>query len=96
MSMQPEITWDTAKESKNVDKHSIDFDEAATVFLDPLSITYYDAEHSDYEDREITIGLSAKNRSLLVVHTEREGNVIRIISARKLTAKERKSYEERV
>lgn len=68
------------------------FDEAATVFFDPLSLTAPDPLHSDEEDRFVTTGLSGQQRQLVVVHTDREEK-IRIISAREATAGERKKYE---
>jgi len=71
----------------------VNFDEASTTFKDNLSLTIYDPLHSEKEDRFILIGNSYKNRTLVVVHTEREEK-IRIISARKATKKERKQYEE--
>ena len=73
-------------------KHGISFDEASTVFADPLSLTMHDPLHSENEERFILIGASHKNRMLIVVHTER-GDNIRIISARKATEKERSYYE---
>lgn len=69
------------------------FAEAATIFEDDLSVTIYDPDHSEDEDRYITIGLSNRGRLLMVAHTER-GDTIRIISARELTSAEREAYEE--
>ena len=69
------------------------FDEAATVFSDPLSMTYDDPDHSYGENRYIIIGLSSLDRLLFVSHVERE-DIVKIISARKLTRKERKQYEQ--
>ena len=74
-------------------KHEVSFDEASTVFDDPLFITVIDGEHSTDEERYITIGLSNKQRLLLVAHTELN-NLIRIISARKVTKNEEKFYQE--
>jgi uncharacterized DUF497 family protein len=88
-----EFEWDEAKAASNVIKHGITFVEAATVFGDPLAITFYDPDHSDNEDRFLTIGLSVNNRVVLVSHTDR-GNVVRIISARVATKAERKGYED--
>jgi hypothetical protein len=85
--------WDPTKARGNIETHGISFDEASTAFADTLSLTIHDPLHSDKEDRFILIGNSGKNRLLVVVHTERGGN-IRIISARKATKKERKQYEE--
>jgi hypothetical protein len=85
--------WDQEKAEKNIQNHSVSFNEASTVFNDPLSLTIHDPLHSDKEDRFVIIGNSYKNRLLLVVHVER-GDKIRIISARKATRKEKKHYEE--
>ncbi|HFD32927.1 MAG TPA: BrnT family toxin [Gammaproteobacteria bacterium] len=84
--------WDDKKASQNIKKHGISFEEATTVFGDPFSITIYDPLHSREEDRFVILGMSDKNRILVVVHTERNDR-IRIISARKATKKERKQYE---
>jgi uncharacterized DUF497 family protein len=85
--------WNRRKARDNVVKHGVTFDEATTVFEDWLSITIVDPLHSDEEERFVLIGHSHRNRLLVVVHTER-GDRIRIISARRATAKERRSYEE--
>ncbi len=79
----------------NLRKHKVPFEEAASVFLDPLALTFPDPDHSDEGDREITIGFSSKKRVLFVSHCER-GDRIRIISARKATKKERLQYEKRI
>ena len=84
--------WDEKKASQNVKKHGLFFEEAATVFGDPFSITIYDPLHSKDEDRYVILGISNKNRLLVVVHTDRN-NKIRIISVRKATKRERKQYE---
>ena len=84
--------WDPQKAESNNEKHGISFEEASTVFRDPLSLTIDDPLHSTGEVRMVQIGISHKNRLLVVVHTERENN-IRIISARKATKKERDNYE---
>ena len=84
--------WDDRKAKQNIQKHGISFEEATTVFGDPFSITIYDPLHSKEEDRFVILGMSNKNRILVVVHTERNDR-IRIISARKATKKERKQYE---
>ena len=91
--MKPNFEWDPAKERKNIHKHEVSFEEASSIFDDPIFITLIDEEHSTDEERYITIGLSNKNRLLLVAHTERAG-CIRIISARKATKNEEKFYEE--
>jgi uncharacterized DUF497 family protein len=85
--------WDKTKAKSKLAKHGIDFAEAATVFGDPLSLTIPDPEHSQAEDRFIIVGTSHRRKLLVVVHTER-GDNIRIISARRASRKERKSYEE--
>lgn len=85
--------WDDDKARLNVRNHGVGFDEAATVFVDPLARIFDDETHSSEESREIVIGHSSYDRLLLVCFTER-GDVIRIISARKTTRKERNDYEE--
>ena len=85
--------WDPTKAKVNLRDHGVSFEEAATVFVDPLAVTYPDPDHSDEEDREITIGHSVKQRILFVSHCQR-GDRIRIISSRKATRKERKQHEE--
>lgn len=87
-----EFEWDPIKADANLRKHGVSFDEAATVLADPLSITVADPDHSQEEDRLITVGISFNRRLLLVAHTER-GTTIRLISARELTATERIAYE---
>jgi uncharacterized protein len=86
--------WDPAKASRNRRKHGVSFHEAATIFGDPLSLTYPDPDHSQWEERFITIGVSRADRILIVAHTDRGGDV-RIISARTATRRERKHYEEK-
>ena len=85
--------WDFNKAKANIEKHHISFEEAASVFGDNRAITINDPAHSANEKREITIGKSANNKLLVVVHTIR-GNKLRIISTRKASKKERKQYEE--
>ena len=85
--------WDAAKARANIEKHDVSFDEAATVFLDPLALTFPDPDHSSREEREITIGYTAGEQVVFVSHCQRGGRV-RIISARKATRRERKQYEE--
>lgn len=91
--MSLHVEWDAEKARTNLRKHQVSFEEASTVFDDPILITFLDLEHSVDEERYITIGLSRVNRLLLVAHTER-GNAIRLISARKATTNERRFYEE--
>ena len=90
---ETQLIWDTDKAVKNLRKHQVSFDEAATVFDDPMFITFVDEEHSRDEERYITIGLSNRGRLLVIAHTDREGQ-IRVISARKATRREGKFYEE--
>ncbi len=85
--------WNEDKARQNIEKHGVSFEEAATVFGDPLSLTIDDPLHSREEDRFVTIGEMANRDLLVVVHTER-GDSIRIISARKATPPERRTYEE--
>ncbi len=87
-----EFEWDDRKAAYNLQKHGISFQEAATIFYDPLVITFSDPDHSDDEERFIAIGMSFPGRLLMVAHTDR-GDRIRIISARKLKPKERRLYE---
>lgn len=87
-----EFEWDRAKAASNLKKHRTSFDEAVTIFYDPLAATFEDADHSIEEQRQITIGYSSKDRLLVVAHTERGGKV-RIINARPATAHERRKHE---
>jgi len=91
MSLQFE--WDARKEALNRRKHGVLFDEAATAFGDPRSLTVPDPDHSRDEIRLVLLGVSYRGRLLVVVHTER-GDSLRIISARKATKRERRQYEE--
>lgn len=84
--------WDPQKAQTNEQKHGISFAEASTVFSCTFSLTIHDPLHSDNEERFVIIGISNKNRTLAVIHTER-GDKIRLISARKATKKERLYYE---
>lgn len=88
-----EFEWDPAKADSNHEKHGVSFDEAATAFGDPLSLTIADPDHSDDEDRFVLLGETFAGRLVVVVHTER-GERVRIISARLATPRERRSYEE--
>ena len=85
--------WDAEKAKVNLQKHRISFEDAATVFLDPLALTFPDQDHSSGEDREITIGRCSRQQVVFVSHCPR-GDRVRIISARKATRGERKQYEE--
>ena len=91
--MALEFEWDPAKAEANLKEHGVSFDEATTVFRDTLSITIADPDHSDSEDRFVDIGMSHRLQLLVVSYTERQDK-IRIISARRATRAERKSYEE--
>ena len=84
--------WDPEKAKLSFKKHGVSFEEALTVFYDPLSATFDDPDHSVGEYRDITIGLSSHDRLLVVAHTEREDS-LHIISARPATAHERKRHE---
>lgn len=85
--------WDGEKAQKNSRKHGVTFEEATTIFGDPLSLTIDDPLHSKGEHRFVTIGQSVRQRTLVVVHADR-GAHIRVISARVATRKEREQYEE--
>jgi uncharacterized DUF497 family protein len=89
--------WDPIKARKNYSKHRISFELAATIFLDPNSITIYDSNHNKTEDRWITMGISKNGTILTIIHTYNEiddSNIcIRIISARKSTKNEIKQYQ---
>ena len=91
--MPLQFEWDSAKAKSNLTKHNVSFEEATTVFGDANSLTINDPDHSKSESRSITIGNSHAAKILVVVHTER-GDNIRIISARRASRRERKSYEE--
>lgn len=85
--------WDANKAAANQRKHGVSFDEARTVFFDENAKLINDPDHSDDEDRFVMLGLSSNFRFVLVCHCYREqGNVIRIISARKASTKESKQY----
>lgn len=86
--------WNEAKAAGNYEKHGISFEAAATVFGDPLAATFDDPDHSQEEQRMITIGESRDGDILVVAHTAREAR-IRIISAREATRRERRFYEGR-
>jgi uncharacterized DUF497 family protein len=88
-----DFEWDPRKAESNQRKHQVSFLEAATVFEDDFTITIPDPDHSESEDRYITIGWSHRRRLLMVAHSDRN-NRIRIISTRELTKAERQAYEE--
>ena len=88
-----DFEWDEQKAADNVKKHEVSFDEAASVFADPLYIDFYDPDHSADEHRYLIIGTSEAGQLLIVSYTERD-DVIRLIRAREVTSAERKAYEE--
>jgi uncharacterized DUF497 family protein len=90
-----QFEWDPDKAERNRRKHKVPFEEAVTVFYDPLSATFHDVDHSVREHRLITVGFSSLGRLLVVSYTER-GGVVRIISARRATPRERKRHENEV
>ena len=86
--------WDPKKAAWNLRRHGVSFDEAATVFRDPLSLTFLDPDHSENERRFITIGLSHRRRILFLAHADRGADETRLISARPATKTETHAYEE--
>ena len=88
-----QFEWDPAKGEKNIVKHGVSFEEATTVFADRSSQTIHDPDHSESEDRFVTLGISAKGRLLIVCHVDRKEN-IRIISSRKATRREAIQYSQ--
>lgn len=85
--------WDESKSAANLSKHGVSFEEAKTVFDDPLYVDFYDPAHSSVEHRYIIIGESQQGRLIMVSYTER-GEVVRLISSREVTPAEREAYEE--
>lgn len=86
--------WDTVKAASNKKKHGVSFKEAQSVFYDEFAVQFFDEENSESEDRFLMLGLSGEANLLIVCHCERDqGNVIRIISARKATKNESKYYQ---
>lgn len=85
--------WDENKAAINLLKHSVSFEEARTVFDDPLYVDFYDPDHSDNEERYLIVGQSNQKRLVIVSYTER-GDLIRLISARVVTRAELEGYEE--
>lgn len=92
--MDIQFEWDEVKALSNTEKHGVTFEEATTIFQDPFLVTFFDEYHSEYEDRFISIGVSERQRLLLVVHADQDNNTIRIISARSATRRERETYEQ--
>ncbi len=93
--MNLKFEWDRKKATSNLSKHGVSFEEALTVFSDPLARIFDDEDHPIEEQREIIIGHSAKDRSVVVCFTAQGGSV-RIFSARTAAKRERKDYEENV
>jgi len=91
--MSIKFKWDPRKARRNLRKHGIDFAEASTVFADTLSITIPDPDHSEAEERWVTMGLSTRQRLLAVIHTD-DGETSRLISARRADSRERRKHEE--
>ncbi len=87
--------WNLVKERLNIAKHGVDFEEAKSVFADEFALVLFDEDHSNDEERFLILGMSQKERILLVVHCYRENDTIRIISSRKATKNETKQYKER-
>lgn len=85
--------WDENKAARNLSKHGVSFEEAQTVFDDPLYVDFYDPDHSEDEERYLIVGESNRGRLLILSYTERE-DWIRLISAREVTRAEREVYEE--
>ncbi len=85
--------WDSNKASANLSKHGVSFEEAKTVFNDPLYVDFYDPDHSYSEHRYILVGESAQGRLLFIAYMEHD-KIIRLISAREATSSERKAYEQ--
>ncbi|RPI09271.1 MAG: BrnT family toxin [Zetaproteobacteria bacterium] len=96
--MEYNFEWDPTKARSNREKHGVTFEEAATVFRDPRALTLYDPDHSESENRWVTLGISGSGRLLVLCHTynEEPGETatIRIYSARRPTPAETQSYEE--
>jgi uncharacterized DUF497 family protein len=88
-----QFEWNENKAERNLSKHGVSFEEAKTVFDDPLYVDFYDPDHSEDEERYLIVGESNQGRVLIVSYTER-GNSIRLISAREVTRTEREAYEE--
>jgi uncharacterized DUF497 family protein len=91
LTAELDFEWDADRARRNVEKHRVSFEEAATVFDDPMFITFIDDEHSIDEERYITIGLSNLGRLLMLAHADRQDR-IRIVSARGATKKEEQFY----
>ena len=88
-----QFEWNNDKAASNLSKHEVSFEEAKTVFDDPLYVDFYDPDHSEDEERYLIVGQSSPGRLLIVSYTERDDS-IRLISAREVTRTEREVYEE--
>jgi len=88
-----EFEWDENKADRNLLKHGVSFEEAKTVFDDPLYVDFYDPDHSEDEEQYLIVGESNQGRLLIVSYTEKR-SLIRIISAREVTRAERDAYEK--
>lgn len=93
--MNVSFGWDEQKAASNLSKHAVSFEEARTVFDNPLAVIFDDEVHSSAEPREIIVGHSSNGRLLMVCFTERSG-LVRIISVRRATKKERQDYEDNI
>ncbi|MBR8829776.1 MAG: hypothetical protein N5P05_001271 [Chroococcopsis gigantea SAG 12.99] len=89
-----QFEWDTSKAARNLSKHGVSFEEATTIFDDPLYVDFYDPDHSEDEERYLIVGESNRGRLLIVSYTERRDS-IRLINAREASRTEREAYEER-
>jgi uncharacterized DUF497 family protein len=98
-SLRYQFEWDPAKARENVRKHKVSFQRAATIFRDPNALSIFDQDHSQEEDRWLTLGRDSSGNLMVVCHTYRQSgsgsSLIRIISARQATKKERQQYEDR-
>ena len=92
--MDLRFVWDPRKAAANARKHGVTFEEAATAFADPRSLTVPDPAHSTDEERFLLLGMSARPRLLVVVHIERNEDEIRIVSARPATRAEHRTYQD--
>jgi len=91
--MGSKFEWNRRKAVLNIKKHGVSFEEAATAFGDPLSVTIHDPKHSDDEDRFLLLGETQDKKLVVVAHTDRK-DTIRLINARPATRQERKDYEK--
>jgi uncharacterized DUF497 family protein len=87
------FNWDPIKAAENQRRHGVSFEEATTVFGDPLAVTFFDPDHSEDEQRFLTFGYSRAGRLLVVVHMDR-GSTVRLISSRSVTNRERRLFDE--